>query len=314
MEVAAQQPQRQEKVCCQQQNGQGSGQFQLPRRKGCHGADDAQPRAAVGHQVHQGHRVQLHGQHPHGDLAEALSFGVHLLVLPAVGLINFQGGQPLNVLQKAVAQRGVLAPVAAQQLFGKLLHRHDGHGDQRHAAQQNDRRPRVHPHQQRKQGDGCQQTVKQLRQIFCKVGVDLLHALACQHDHLTGGHRFGIAGAKAGELFVNFAAQGALDIPRGLIAHAGSQHGKGKAQRHRAKAEQDILPQRGSGQAARKGRAHQPGDCPDKDDITHQPQPLERHVCSHIPQRRPIEGQQFFVYHGCFSFLVLSAPPGSGTI
>ena len=139
VEVAAQQPQRQEKVCRQQQNGQGGGQFQLSRRKGRHGADDTQPCAAVGHQVHQGDRVQLHGQHPHGDFAEALGFGVHLFVLPAVGLINFQGGQSLNVLQKAVAQRGVLAPVACQQLFGKLLHRHDGHGDQRHTAQQNDR-------------------------------------------------------------------------------------------------------------------------------------------------------------------------------
>ena len=301
MEVAAQQPQRQEKVCRQQQNGQRGGQFQLSRRKGRHGADDTQPCAAVGHQVHQGDRVQLHGQHPHGDFAEAFGFGVHLLVLPAVGLINFQGGQPLNVLQKAVAQRGVLAPVAGQQLFGKLLHRHDGHGDQRHAAQQNNRRPRVHPHQQRKQGDRCQQAVEQLRQIFCKVGVDLLHALAGQHDHLAGSHRGGIAGAKAGELFIDLAAQGALDVPRCLIAHAGSQHGKGKAQRHRAKAEQDILPQHGSGQAARKSRPHQPCGRPDKDDITHQPQPLERHVCPNIAQRRPVEGQQFFVYHGCFS-------------
>ena len=39
----------------------------------------------------QCHRVQLHGEHLHGDPAEALSLRIHLLVLPAVGLINFQG-------------------------------------------------------------------------------------------------------------------------------------------------------------------------------------------------------------------------------
>ena len=138
VEVAAQQPQRQEKVRRQQHDGQCGGQGQLACRKGRHRTDDAKARTAIGHQVHQCHRVQLHGKHLHGDLAEALGLRIHLLVLPAVGLINFQGGQALNVLKEAVAKGGVFAPVVRQQLFGKLLHCHNGHGDQRHAAQQDD--------------------------------------------------------------------------------------------------------------------------------------------------------------------------------
>ena len=114
MEVAAQQPQRQEKVRRQQHDGQCGGQGQPACRKRSHRADDAKARTAVSHQVHQCHRVQLHGEHLHGDLAEALGLRIHLLVLPAVGLINFQGGQALNVLKEAVAKGGVLAPVVRQ--------------------------------------------------------------------------------------------------------------------------------------------------------------------------------------------------------
>ena len=219
VEVAAQQPQRQEEVRRQQHDGQCGGQGQPACRKCSHRADDAKARTAVSHQVHQCHRVQLHGEHLHGDLAEALGLRIHLLVLPAVGLINFQGGQALNVLKEAVAKGGVFAPVVCQQLFGKLLHRHDGHGDQRHAAQQDDGRPCVHTHQQREQGNRSQQAVEQLGQVFCKVGVDLLHTFAGQHHHLAGGRRLGVVGAKAGKLCVDAAAQSALDILGSLIAH-----------------------------------------------------------------------------------------------
>ena len=307
VEVAAQQPQRQEKVRRQQHDGQCGGQGQPACRKCSHRADDAKARTAVSHQVHQCHRVQLHGEHLHGDLAEALGLRIHLLVLPAVGLINFQGGQALNVLQKAVAKGGVFAPVVRQQLFGKLLHCHNGHGDQRHAAQQDDGRPCVHTHQQHKQGNGCQQAVKQLRQVFCKVGVDLLHTFAGQHHHLAGGRRLGVVGAKAGKLCVDAAAQGALDILGSLIAHGRCQHGKGKAHGHRGKAEHKVLPQLCTGQAARKGFAHQPGNGPHKDHVAQHPQPLESHIGSHIPQRTAVKGQQFFVDHWAFSVSAFSA-------
>ena len=218
-------------------------------------------------------------------------------MLPAVGLIDLQGGQALNVLEEAVAQGGVLAPVFVQQLFGELLHRHDGHGDQRHAAQQDDGRPRVHAHQQHEQGDRGQQAIKQLGQVLCKVGVDLFHALAGQHDHLAGGHRLGVVGAKTGEFGVDVAAQGALDVLRGLVAHAGGQHGKAEAQRHRDKAQHQLLPQQSAGQAARKGCADQPGNSRDEHHVAQHAQPLEQHVQPYIAQGTAVKGKQFFVDH-----------------
>ena len=218
-------------------------------------------------------------------------------MLPAVCLIDLQDGQALNVFQKAVAKGGVLAPVVRQQLFGKLLHRHDGHGDQRHAAQQDDGRPCVHTHQQREQGNRSQQAVEQLGQILCKIGIDLLHAFAGQHHHLAGGRRLGVVGAKAGKLCVDAAAQGALDVFGRPVAHAGGQHGAGKAQRHRSKAQHQLLPQQGAGQAARKGSTDEPRNSLYKHHIAQHSQPLEQHIQLHIPQRTAVKGQQFFVDH-----------------
>ena len=307
VEIAAQQPQRQEEICRQQHDGQRGRQAQLTLGKGGHRTDDAQPGPAVGHQVHQGHRIQLHGQHLHGDLAEALGLGVHLLMLPAIGLIDLQGGQALDVFQKAVAQGGVLAPVFCQQLFGKFLHRHDGHGDERHTAQQDDGRPCVHSHQQHEQGDRGQQAVYQLGQVLGKVGVDLFHAFTGQHDHLAGGGGLGVIGAQTGQLVVNVAAQGALDVLGSLVAHAGCQQGEHKPERHRAQAQQKVLPQHPGGEHARKGRPHQPGDGPHKDHVAQHAQPLERHVGPHKAQGPTVKGEQFFVDQGFFSLSVRSA-------
>ena len=63
----------------QQEDGQGAGQAELAFGKGRCRADDAKTCTAVGHQVHQGHAVQLHGQHLHRDLAEPLGLGICLL-------------------------------------------------------------------------------------------------------------------------------------------------------------------------------------------------------------------------------------------
>ena len=308
VEVAAQQAQGQEEIRRQQEDGQGAGQAELALGKGRCRADDAKTRTAVGHQVHQGHAVQLHGQHLHRDLAEPLGLGIHLLVLPAVCLIDFQGGQALDILQKAVAQGGVLAPVVRQQLLGELLHRHNGQGDERHTAQQEDGRARVHAHQQHKQGHRGQQAVKQLRQILCKVGVDLLHTLAGQHHGFTGGHRLAVTGPQPGELCIDAAAQGALDILGSPVAHIGGAEGKAIAHRHSQQAEQHPLPEGIAGQAARKHTADEAGYRHHQHHIAQHPQPLEQHVQPHIAQGLPIEGKQFLVDHEAFSFSDSSGP------
>ena len=309
VEVAAQQAERQEEICRQQKDGQRRCQGDLPFGKRRHRTDDAQPRAAIGHQVHEGHGVQLHGQHFHRDLPEALGLPVHLLMLPAVGLVDLQGGQALDIFQKAVAEGGVFAPVFVQQLFGEFLHRHDGHGDQRHTAQQDDGRPRMDAHQQHKEGDRGQQAVEQLRQILCKVGVDLLHALTGQHDGLTGGDGLAVTRAQACEFFVNLAAQGALDILGGAVAHAGCQQGEDIPQRNGEQAEHKVLPQHLVGQPARKDGSHQLGNDPHKDDVAEHPQPLERHVRAHKAHGTPVKGDQLFVDHDTASVSSLASGP-----
>ena len=291
VEVTAQQTQRQEEICRQQDDGQRRRQGNLPLCERRHRADDAQTCTAVGHQVHQGHRVQLHGQHLHGDLAEALGLFVHLFVLPAVGLIDLQRGQALNVFQKAVAEGGVLAPILVQQLLGKFLHGHNGHRDEGHTAQQDDGRPRVDAHQQDEQRHGGQQAVKQLGQILCEVGVDLLHALAGQHDHFAGGHRLTIARTKAGQLFVDAAAQGALDVLRRAVAHAGRAEGQAIPHRHSDDADEQSLFESRRGQRSGEHIADEVGHDGDEHHIAEHPQPLEQDVQPHIAQRAPVKGQ-----------------------
>ena len=94
--------------------------------------------------VHHDDGVELHGEHLHGDGAEALRLLVHGLMTRGVSPVDLEGGEALEVLQEAVAQLGVLVPVLAQYVFGHLLHRHDGRGNQRHAEQQHGRRRHAH--------------------------------------------------------------------------------------------------------------------------------------------------------------------------
>ena len=166
----------------------------------------------------------------------------------------------------------------------------------------------MHAHQQHEQGDRGQQAVEQLGQVLCKIGVDLLHALAGQHDHLTGGHRLGVVDTQTGQLGINAAAQGALDVLGRLVAHTGRQHGKSKAQGHRAQTEHQVLPQGCAGQGAGKDCPQQPGNGPDKDHIAQHSQPLERYIGPYIAQGAPVKGQQFFIDHCVSPFLSCPHP------
>ena len=283
MEVGAQQPQRQKEICRQQHNGQAPGQPQLPGSKGRHRADDAQRRTAVCQQIHQGNRVQLHGQHAHGNFAEPLGVLIHLFVLPAVRTVNFQGGQALDVLQKVIAQAGVLAQIFIQQLFGKLLYGHNGHGDQRHADQQHQRRAQMYGGQQHKQGQRGQQAVKQLRQIPRKIGIDLFHPLGRQHNGFGGCHRLAVVGAKSQHFLVDFSPQCALDARGSFIAHRGSPRGADDAQRNADHADGKRRGPCASSQPGPQRAAHNPGQRPHKGHIAQQAEPLAEHAPPHIP-------------------------------
>ena len=113
VEERAQLPHGQEELGGEQQDGKAPGKAYLAGQQLNHGQGDAQSGAAVGHQVHDGDRVELHGEHLHGDAAEGLGLTVHLLVAGLVGLVDLQGGQTLEIFQKGVPQGGVLAPVLA---------------------------------------------------------------------------------------------------------------------------------------------------------------------------------------------------------
>ena len=133
----------QEKICRQKNDGEAAPERNAPRAEFKNGQHHAQRRPAVCHEIHDGDGIELHRQHFHGDPAEFFRLPVHLLLLIAVGLIDLQCGQPLQVFQKSVSQCRILAPVAAQQLFGKGLHRRDGGRDERHTHQKRQRGPQA---------------------------------------------------------------------------------------------------------------------------------------------------------------------------
>ena len=218
VEVRPQRAHRQEEIRRQQNDAERARQRHAARSELLRGHDDAQRRAAVGDDVHDDDRVELHRQHLHRHLAEVLGLTVHGRVAGLVGLINLERGQPLQVLQKAVAQRSVLAPVSAQQFFGELLHSYDGNGDQRHADHQDDRRAQADRGQCEKQRDRCDHGVEKLRQIRAEVGLELFDALARQLQNLRGGHGLGVAAAQAEQLFINGGAQCFFDGAAGVVA------------------------------------------------------------------------------------------------
>ena len=222
-------------------------------------------------------------------------------MLPGVSLINFQSRQALNVLKEAVAEGRVLAPVFCQQLLCEFLHRDDGHRDERHTAQQDDSRPCMDAHQQDEQGQGSQQAVKQLGQILCEVGVDLLDALTRQHDDFAGGDGLAVTGTQTGELGVDVGAERPLDILGCLVAHGRGADGKAIPHRNGGDAEEHPLYKAALGQGPIKDRTQQPGNDGHKDDIAEHPEPLEQNVQADVAQCAAVKGKQFFVDHWAFS-------------
>ena len=102
-------------------------------------------------QIQNRQDCKVNGQHLHGDLAEMLGLLIHFLVLEFICLVDFCGGQTLQILKESIAQRSVLSPVFAQQLLGLPLDHHDGHRDHRNTDQQHDGGREADKTQHRKQ-------------------------------------------------------------------------------------------------------------------------------------------------------------------
>ena len=141
---ASQLPHGNEEIRRQKDDGQAAPQAHLLGPVLGHRQNHAQGRSAVGDQIHDGHGIQLHGQHLHGDLSELFRLPVHLLIFVVVRLVDFQSGQSLEILQEGVAQGSILPPVFGQKFLGKGLHRRDSHRNQRHAEQKHRRRRQIH--------------------------------------------------------------------------------------------------------------------------------------------------------------------------
>lgn len=84
--------------------------------------------AAECHNIHDDDRVEPHGEHGHGHAAKALGFGVHSAITRGICLVDLARCEGLQVLEKAVAELGILIPIFGENALGDLLHRHDGRG------------------------------------------------------------------------------------------------------------------------------------------------------------------------------------------
>ncbi len=260
--------------------------------------DDTDCGATIGEDVHDGHRVQLHGQKLHGGAAELLGLIVHALVALGIGLIDFQRGKALQVLQKRAAQIGVGAPVFAHHAAGNLLNGDDGRGDERHAHEQRHGRRQAQGRQAAEQRDGREQRVKQLRKVLAEVAFQLLAALDADLHGLGRGNLFGIGRSHAHELVVHRAAHRPLrGARRSLTRTLGSRkardtHDDGRGGHAR---QANLAFHFGSA-------VHQlPDEQPDGDhhgDIRQQRDPLPRHAGGDIFESLRHHRRQTFAEHG----------------
>ena len=294
VEVGAQLAHGQEEVRGDEDDEETPKEVDGARGRGKERHRDARHGASQGHDVHHNDGVELHGEHLHGDGAEALRLLVHGLVARGVRLVDLEGGEALEVLEEAVAQLGVLVPVLAQDALCHLLHRHDGHGDERHAEQQHDRRGQAHGRHHRKQRHRRQHGIEELREVLAKVGLKLLAALHGELHHLGRGHLVRVAGAHGQELLVDAAAQHALDVLGGGKALAG-----GKARGHHAQddAHGQQGPRHPRHRHARDQRGRHPCNDPDQCHVAHQAHPLPGHRGQHVPQGLGHQRQKPFVHH-----------------
>ena len=233
VEIAAQQAHGDEEVRRQQYYQKAAVRPYFPARELRRRQYDAQRRAAVGDEIHDGDGVELHREDFHRYLAKALRLLVHLLLLELVRLVYLQRRQPLQILQEGVPQRRVLTPVFAKQLLRPALHRHYRHGDERHADKQHRGAQHADRAEHGEQRQRCEHGVEELRQICAEVRLQLVDALDGHLHHLGGVGLLAVGRAQAQQLFVYQPAQRALDSARREIAHPARERGTYVAHDHR---------------------------------------------------------------------------------
>ena len=192
VERRAERAQRQKKVHRYQNQEQRRNRGDCPLCDRTQRHSNAQPRAAVGNQIHNGRAGKLHDQNLHCDFTKRLAGFVHFAVLRGIGTENFQLLQALHTVQKGVAHRGVLPPILGKNFLCPSGNRHNGQWDQRHAAQKHQRHLPRDAHGNAEQQKRRKYGVKELRQVGGIVQIQLLHALhgnlgQARHAHIVGG-------------------------------------------------------------------------------------------------------------------------------
>ena len=160
MEEGSKKTQRNEEFRCQQDQHQCPVDAQIPFHELSERHDHPHRCAAVGDDVHNAGRVELHGQHLHSDLPEPLGFLIHLLCFLLVRTVDLQRGQSLQVLKKAVSQFRIDSPIFIQKFLCNLLDRNNGNGDQGNTDQQDKACLPVYKGQDNKQCHRRKQAVK----------------------------------------------------------------------------------------------------------------------------------------------------------
>ena len=89
MEKASKLTHRNKEICRQQNNQQSSGKINSALLVLCHRKKHAKCRSAIGDDIHDGDRVELHDQYFHGDFSEFFGFLIHFFIFEGICLINF---------------------------------------------------------------------------------------------------------------------------------------------------------------------------------------------------------------------------------
>jgi hypothetical protein len=138
---------------------------------------DACRSAAQSDDVHHNDGVELHREHFHRDDAEVLCLPVHRLMARPVSPIDLERRESFEILEKGIAELGVLVPVGRKDALCDLLHSHDRERDERHEDEQHDGSCQIHRRNHDEERDRRQDRIEELRQILPEVGLELLASL-----------------------------------------------------------------------------------------------------------------------------------------
>ena len=298
MEIASQPSHREEEIRREKDHEQTGRQAQRSCHEFTSRQNDADGCAAIGKQVHDNDRIELHCQHFHSHDAEVLGLLIHLLMLVFVRLIDLERCHSLQVFQKGAAQLCILVPIFGQDFLRDLLHHHNGSRDQRDADQQNYSRaqtPRSGEHSE--QRDGCKERIEELWHILAKIALQLVNSLDRLLYQFGGRHLLAVTHTQLQELFVDQVAHLALYGPGRQIAHPHSIAGREKADQDRDRDDHNRQDRVCCGHFPAVEFLRRTGDQADHDRVEEELDPLQHNVAHNELAALRAQFHESFVKH-----------------